>query len=116
MPGRVIVDYGDNQIFQFCRDCQRGGHIKAFLNHFCPQVNLQLLDEALSIQLERKFYYILTHGPVRRIVNREGYLFGEYVQKRCEVIQRLREQKKRKADKRLEELLQETEGLLKPGS
>lgn len=102
IPGRVVVDYGENKVFQFCKSCHNGGHMKAFLNHFCPQVNLQLLDQKEACLLERRFYFLLTQGPTRRIVNREGYVFGEYVHKRSQIREQQRLRKKRKEERKLQ--------------
>ncbi len=97
VPGRVIVDYGDRQVFQFCKVCRDGKHVKSFLNHFCPEVNLQLMDKEMAIYFERKFYRVLVHGDIRRAVNREAYAFGEYVQKRHAFFLRQRERAARRA-------------------
>lgn len=83
----IMLDYGD-KIFQICRACCHSGeHVKDFLEHFCPEISLELIDETLAIQLERRFYNTLINGRVRQAANEDAYNFGEYVERRCIEIQ-----------------------------
>lgn len=88
LPDKVIVDQGEHRLFQFCRECKNGKHVKSFLNDAFPQVNLQLIDEATAIYLERKFYYQLSRGAMRKVFRFEAKDFANYAERRCALIQR----------------------------
>lgn len=82
LTDRVIADYGDGKVFQFFQKCQNGKHLRAFLNHFCPTFDLSLMDQVATIAMEKRFYNILKHGGLRKLLNREAYAFGEYLEKK----------------------------------
>lgn len=87
LPDRVVVDYGEHHVYQFCKACKDGKHVKNFLNDFCGESNLVgLIDEANAIRFERKFYHQLAYGPSRRIFGFEAAEFGAYVKRRCVAI------------------------------
>lgn len=84
LSDKVIVDYGNDNIFQFCKACKDGKHFKSFLNYFSPQINLSLLEQTETIIFEKRFYYNLSRGAPRRLVNRVAHEFAEYLEDRCE--------------------------------
>lgn len=79
---KVIVEFEKGQVFQFCKACKDGKHFKAFINYFSPQINLQLMDQALATFFEKRFFYCLSRGPARRVVKREAHEFSAFIEKR----------------------------------
>jgi len=88
LPDRVIVDLGEHRLFQFCKACKNGKHLKNFLNDSYPEINLKVMDEATAIRLERRFYFELARGMTRYTFAAATEVLSQKAALRCRILQR----------------------------